>query len=142
MSPLFAPIRSPSHKASGLRPDAVRCLRLRSVAFFQFVGPAEEGCRPSCRSVEQITLRGLRLAGRTFAYLRAIAQACRPVPSPSLSYAGLMIQPGPGRVVVPVCAFSSVHAQGPCLRVDDQSTMDRLACASTNPGRFIQEAAA
>lgn len=125
-----SPIRSPSHKASGLRPDAVRCLRLRSVAFFQFVGPAEEGCRPSCRSVEQITLRGLRLAGRTFAYLRAIAQACRPVPPPSLSDAAFVIQPGPGRVVVLMSAYP-LHLRCSLLRVDLHSTTGAAASWAT-----------
>lgn len=76
-----SPIRSPSHKASGLRPDAVRCLRLRSVAFFSFVSLAKQSCRFACGAIEQITLNGAGLAGRALAHTRTIVGLAGPKPS-------------------------------------------------------------
>lgn len=124
-------IRSPLFKPSGLRPGAVLVSLLRSVAFgFNLRRPAEASRRSPLSRREEITLRGLRLAGLALAQLRTVIQACRPVAPPFHPDGALVVQI-PRTVLTISAAYPPVGAQGPCLLFEMHSNTEEVPSCAT-----------
>lgn len=125
MSPLFIPIRSPSHKASGQQSGPVRVQRLGLTALLSIFRPAEANCRSPLSRREKIHLLSARFADLALNCLRTIGQACRPEPSPRLSDGLLVSEIVPSRRVVFVSAYPLHLRCSPCgLRRDQFITME------------------